>query len=118
MQIGSVDYKFALDSIINNVTVADGTTYNTYSGRKFSDYAVLIMIPGSANNNSRNCVVCNAGRFCQSGGQMIATVLHDSGISSKSSIAITYMSDTSYKVALDGAKVIKNLTVIGLLKKS
>lgn len=117
MQINSVDYKFAIDSIIFNVMVADGKTYNTYNGRKFSDYAVLIMVPGSENNNSRNSVICYAGKFCQPGGRMIATILHDAGLSSKSAIGITYISDTSYKVALDGAKVIKNLTVLGLMKK-
>ena len=94
-----------------------GGTYDTYNGRKFSDYAILIFIPGANGMDSRNSMSVNAGRFCGTNGKAIMSILHDQNLSAKSSVIVEYVSDTRFKVTFDGAKSITNLSIIGVLKK-
>lgn len=97
------------------------TTYNTYGGRKFSDYDILIFILTSDGygNDYRETKVLPAGMFAQTGKKITTQVLHgaasgNAGDYGVSSMTVEYNSDTSIKATAGGRAIVNLLQIIGI----
>lgn len=105
-------------SLITGATLTTSdATYNTYNGRKFSDYDVILFVFGVDDTDTRGTAIINQP-FWTSGKQIVESILHGSAASSASSysvgtISTKYQSDTSITARCTGSGVIKRLQVLG-----
>lgn len=111
-------------SLITGTTLtASDSTYNTYAGRKFSDYDVILFIFGVDDTDTRRTAIINQP-FWSSGHQIAESILHGSASSSASAysvgtIAVKYRNDTSITARYTGSGTIKRLQVLGgIIKKT
>lgn len=91
------------------------TQYDTYNGRKFSDYRLLLfMLYNSSTDKSiiRTTVVVPTA-YWESGKQVILTAHHGTALGNLSGVTITYNSDTSVKAVLTGAGLLTGFEIIG-----
>ena len=93
-------------------------TFNTYGGRKFSDYDLYIFAFGSSDKNFRRTVVLTKSQW-QSGANIDEGVLHGASTSTASSydycgIVVNYNTDTSIKAKVFGSGSINKFAVIGI----
>lgn len=93
-------------------------TFNTFGGRKFSDYDLYIFTFGSSDKNFRRTVVLTKSQW-QSGANIDEGVLHGASTSTASSydycgIVVNYNTDTSIKAKVFGSGSINKFSVIGI----
>lgn len=111
--------KCATYSIITLDTLTSTEqTFNTYGGRKFSDYDLYIFAFGSSDKNFRRTVVLTKSQW-QSGANIDEGVLHGANTSTASSydycgIVVNYNTDTSIKAKVFGSGSINKFSVIGI----
>ena len=94
------------------------TTFNTFGGRKFSDYDLYIFTFGDSATYMRRTAVVTKSQWV-SGASVSEGVLHGSGSSSASAysycgMVISYNSDTSVKGRVLGSEAIDKFSVIGI----
>lgn len=94
------------------------TTFNTFSGRKFSDYDLYIFTFGESATYMRRTAIVTKSQWV-SGATVSEGVLHGSGSSNPSDysycgIVISYNSDTSVKGRVLGSESINKFSVIGI----
>lgn len=104
-----------------NAISTTSATYNTYGGRKFSDYDILVFILNSDvyGNDYRETKVLPAGMFAQTGKKITMQVLHgavsgNAGDYAVSSMTVEYNSDTSIKAIAGGRAIVNLLQIIGI----
>lgn len=104
-----------------NAISTTSATYNTYGGRKFSDYDILVFILNSDvyGNDYRETKVLPAGMFAQTGKKITMQVLHggvsgNAGDYGVSSMTVEYNSDTSIKATAGGRAIVNLLQIIGI----
>ena len=111
--------KCSTYSIITlNTLTSTEQTFNTYGGRKFSDYDLYIFTFGSSDKNFRRTVVLTKSQW-QSGANIDEGVLHGASTSTASSydycgIVVNYNTDTSIKAKVFGSGSINKFSVIGI----
>lgn len=96
-------------------------TYNTYGGRKFSDYDMLAFIVSSDvySNDIRNTQVLPRVSFAESGKRIIIQIIHGSVSGSAadysvSAVEVDYNSDTSIKAIASGRALVNILQIVGI----
>ena len=94
------------------------TTFNTFSGRKFSDYDLYIFTFGDSATYMRRTAIVTKSQWI-SGASVSEGVLHGSGSSSASAysycgIVISYNNDTSVKGKVLGSESINKFSIIGI----
>ena len=94
------------------------TTFNTFSGRKFSDYDLYIFTFGESATYMRRTAIVTKSQWV-SGASVSEGVLHGSGSSSASAysycgMVISYNSDTSVKGRVLGSEAIDKFSIIGI----
>lgn len=105
-------------SLLTDTTLtANYATYNTYGGRKISDYDVLLFIFGVDIGDMRGTAVVNKSNW-GSGKIITNNILHGSTSSSASAfsvggITVQYKNDTSFSAKYGGSGAIKHLQILG-----
>lgn len=94
-----------------SLTTTD-TVYNTFNGRKFSDYDVLIFTVGNTENDIRNSIILPTSIWATNRSLMF-TVFHGEGSADKTNFTIAYNSDTSVKAYNGLSATIKTLNIYG-----
>ena len=94
------------------------TTFNTFSGRKFSDYDLYIFTFGESATYMRRTAIVTKSQWV-SGASVSEGVLHGSGSASASAysycgMVISYNSDTSVKGKVLGSEAIDKFSIIGI----
>ena len=94
------------------------TTFNTFSGRKFSDYDLYIFTFGESVTYMRRTALVTKSQWV-SGASVSEGVLHGSGSSSASAysycgMVISYNNDTSVKGKVLGSEAIDKFSIIGI----
>lgn len=94
------------------------TTFNTFSGRKFSDYDLYIFTFGESATYMRRTAIVTKSQWV-SGASVSEGVLHGSGSASASAysycgMVISYNSDTSVKGRVLGSEAIDKFSIIGI----
>lgn len=94
------------------------TTFNTFSGRKFSDYDLYIFTFGESATYMRRTAIVTKSQWI-SGASVSEGVLHGSGSSSASAysycgMVISYNNDTSVKGKVLGSEAIDKFSIIGI----
>lgn len=93
-------------------------TFNTFSGRKFSDYDLYIFTFGESATYMRRTAIVTKSQWV-SGASVSEGVLHGSGSASASAysycgMVISYNSDTSVKGKVIGSEAIDKFSIIGI----
>ena len=93
-------------------------TFNTFSGRKFSDYDLYIFTFGESATYMRRTAIVTKSQWV-SGASVSEGVLHGSGSSSASvysycGMVISYNNDTSVKGKVLGSEAIDKFSIIGI----
>ena len=99
--------------IISQTVTTTETTYNTYNGRKISDYRYLIFQIGVTNSIRATDIVVRSTYVAQ--GTIIVSSPHGSGYSQISAVAFKYNSDTSFKIKTDGVGALNVVEVFGIV---
>lgn len=95
------------------ISTTGSTTYNTYDSRKFSDYTLLIFACGSSASNFRVTSIIPRTSWA-SGNTVYLVGNHGVNMANVSSMAFTYVSDTSFAVSTDGEKAFTYATIWGI----
>ena len=108
-----------VESIVTNQTATTTeTTFNTYNGRKFSDYKLFILRVKTSNTNFRDTRINGTSSYT-SGFESVINTLHGSDSAtitsySVNSMVFKYGSDTSIKVKLQGSCSLSYFDVLGV----
>lgn len=88
------------------------TVHNTFNGRKFSDYDVLIFLVGGSASDFRNSVIIPSALWATDK-SILFTVLHGVNSENKTSVSISYNSDTSIKASVGISGAVNILQILG-----
>lgn len=100
-------------SVLTSTTLTTtDTVYNTFNGRKFSDYDVLIFTVGNTGDDIRNSIIIPTSIWV-SNRRLVFTVFHGEGSVDKTNFTIAYNSDTSIKAYNGLSATIKILNIYG-----
>ena len=103
-----------IQSVVTLSNVAtSATTINTYNGRKFSDYDLLIFVAESTGNDYRSTGIITSSMWSSSK-SIFCTSAHGASLENTSGIAVYYGSDTSCTAVATGNAAYTKLEVIGL----
>lgn len=106
--------EVTLHSVMTGSTISSTeATYNTYNGRKFSDYNLLIFVFGIGDTDFRGNIVINSGAW-STGRSFHFTGNHGSSLENRSSVDGTYVSDTSIKLKTGGSSAFTRVSCLGL----
>lgn len=101
-KIGHIDTRISL--IIGADATSTQQSFNTYNGRKFSDYRMLVFYLFNSNSDKsqiRNCIMLPQSAWT-SGKSLFLLQNHGVNMANISGIMFTYDSDTSIKAMLQG----------------
>lgn len=107
------------ESIVNNETITSSeTTYNTFNGRKFSDYSVLIFIMKYTDTDMRASITIPQNMW-KSGAMLPLKALHGSTASGASTynvggMTFIYNSDTKINMFTNGTNTFSVASVVGV----
>lgn len=106
---------FKMQSLVTDTTIDTSTTtlINTYNGRKFSDYDLILFICGGTSNDFRATTIIPSSSWILSRSvYLIAN--HGVNLENVSSVNFFYGSDTSVQVNAAGAKAFTHCQIIGI----
>ena len=110
-------YSLARTAELGTLTTTQ-TTYNTYSGRKFSDYGLLLITIGASTSDVRASLEIPSSVFISGDGISPMTVWIDCWSNSGNTfnhVAVKYVSDTSFVAYLGtSGTVAKYLNIYGI----
>ena len=104
--------------ILGSTATTTSTVYNTYNGRKFSDYDIIVFLYGTSQNDIRDTRIMYQTMW-SSGVTVRSFILHGStsasaSASQVSTTNVTYRDDTSVTASVGNSGLVNYFTIIGL----
>lgn len=101
-------------SILTATTITSTeTSYNTYSGRKFSDYDFFVFYMGTSATDIRGTIFLHKSDFDSSGDTWTITAAHGETLQNRSAVTGKWNSDTSVKLKTAGSNAFDRVWCLG-----
>lgn len=121
-EVASLSGKITtLETVYSVVLKATATTtatdFNTYDGRKFSDFKILFFVlhDNAYSASIRKCETIPSTLWT-SGAYLYLIQNHGASLENRSGVTFQYKSDTSVTATLSGAGLLTGFEILGILK--
>lgn len=109
------NFSFDIHSVLTNTVIdASERTYNTYNGRKFSDYDLIIFSIGAAQTDFRQQAIIPKSVFVSGVAQIYVSANSGEGGNVFNQVSFQYASDTSVKIKTNSAGILRHTQIWGI----